>query len=485
VTADEPWGGGRVRALGGPGPTAVDLADLDAAGAGLRAAAAALQRADAHLRRAATSERDRLSSRTALGSPEPPSFDLHRADVLAHGAADTSRGVADLLRRLSRVVRYYDEAESWAARAVRMVLTLDAHLLGEAPGAMPFVTPFVAPVLAPSILGAGIAVARGEADLLVGGAARKQVPSALGGPMSGLLRGALPGVRAPVADPLPRLAAEVAGGDPGPSVLVPRADPAALPAPRTAADVLRNVGASYPAGHGGRPGTPHSTISLQRLTHPDGSRGWVVAIPGTQSGSFGGAVATDMATNARLVAGLPDDMSSGVLNALRDADVPADEPVVLAGHSQGGMVAVAAAALAGGAYDIRAVLTAGSPDVPRRVPPGIQVRHYRIEEDLVPQADGRADTVGRDVVAVRRSIGAANLDTAHALDEYVRTAELTDVELAGSPALRGFDAELARVLGPEGTTAETWQFAVTRDPAVVATDPATGQRRVPVLRAAP
>lgn len=60
----------------------------------------------------------------------------------------------------------------------------------------------------------------------------------------------------------------------------------------------------------------------------------------------------------------------------------------------------------------------------------------------------------------------------------MRTAELADAQLAGSPALRGFDAALARVLGPAGTTAETRQFSVTRAPEAVATDPATGRRRV-------
>ncbi|MEN0128260.1 MAG: hypothetical protein AAGC49_02380 [Brevundimonas sp.] len=478
MSSSSPWGGGGVRALGGPGPTAVELADLAHASSALRAAQESLERAGAHVRVAAAAERARTNP---LAPSDGPAFALARADRLVRDAAGTGSGVGSLRRRLGRVVTYYDEAESWVSRVMRSVVTFDAQVLGEAPVLLPLAGPVLAPAAVGAGAGAALTVARGGGPLAE--ASARQVPSEAVDPVAGFLRSSLPGVQAPVPDPLRTLAGEAAG-DPGPSVLVPRADPPELPAPRSAGDVLRNVAASYPPGHGGRPGTPHSTISVQRLTHPDGGHAWVVEIPGTQSGAFGGAVATDMTTNARLIAGLPDDMSTGVLHALRDAGVRSDEPILLAGHSQGGMVAVTAAALAAGAYDVRAVLTAGSPDVPRRAPAGVQVRHYRIDEDLVPQSDGRPDAVGRDVVVVRRRLRARGVAGSHALDQYVRTAELADAELAGSPALRGFDAELARVLGPPGTTAQTWQFSVTRDPAVVAVDPATGRRRVPVARPA-
>ncbi|WP_138067684.1 hypothetical protein [Cellulomonas rhizosphaerae] len=471
----EVWGGDGVRAVGGPGPTVVELRDLDAAAAALGAAGRALRGCAADLRAVARA----VDAPVLLLEPEPAPypFDAARAEALASTAGSAAARADDLVRRLRRVVELYVEAESWVARTLREVAGVQAQVVGELPGVWAAGAPVVPVVVAAA---AGRAVA-GDPRALVG----EQVPSWLVGPTAGFLRGALPGGRVPVRDPLGALAGEVAGGDPVPTALVPRPDPPGLPAPRSVADVLRNVSASYPEAHGGAPGTAPSTISVQRLTHPDGSHGWVVEIPGTQSAAFGGDVATDMTTNARLVAGLPDDMSSGVLHALRDAGVPPDEPVLLAGHSQGGMVAVAAASLAAGAYDVRAVLTAGSPDVPRAVPAGVQVRHYRIDEDLVPQTDGRPNAVGRDVVVVRRSIGAAHLAHAHSLEQYVRTAELADSRLAGSPALRGFDAELARVLGPPGTTAQTRQFSVTRAPDAVATDPTTGRRRVPRLDPAP
>ena len=468
MSGDSPWGGGEVRALGGPGPTSVELADLDAAGVALGAAARSLRAGAADLDAAARGMR---GGPFVVGDP----LDTTRAAVLARAAGDAAARTDDLVRRLRRVVLRYVEAESWVSRVVRGVTTFEAQVVGE----LPILLPWAAQTVLPS----AVLLAAGDPVTRAGEASARQVPSWLVGPTAGFLRGALPGVRVPTSDPLAALAREVAGGDPAPTVLVRRDDPPALPVPRSAADVLRNVERTYPAAHGGLPGTPTSSISVQRLTHPDGSHGWVVVIPGTQSAAFGGDVATDMTTNARLIAGLPDDMSTGVLHALRDAGVPPDEPVLLAGHSQGGMVAVAAAALAAGSYDVRAVLTAGSPDIPRAAPAGVQVRHYRIDEDVVPQTDGRADSVSRDVVSVRRSIGATSVVGAHSLAGYVRTAELTDAQLAGSPALRGFDAELARVLGPAGTTQETQQFSVTRDPDVVRTDPATGLPRVPRISA--
>ncbi|MDM7830009.1 hypothetical protein [Cellulomonas edaphi] len=472
-----PWGDGSVRAVGGPGPTAVELGDLERASAVLRAAVDALWRADARLRAAGLAEQAR--SMPALVDGPRPAFAASHTDALGRSALLAARHVDDLLRRLRHVLRRLDEAEWWVGRAMHAVVTAEAHVAGEVPALLPAVVPFVVPAAVGAWVGA-----RGDATRVAGAAASAQVPSALVAPTAAFLRGALPGARPPATDPLGALAGEAASGELPPAVLLPRADPPALPVPRSAADLLRNVSATYPSDHGGLPGTARSSISVQRLTHPDGTRGWVVEIPGTQSAAFGGDVATDMATNARLMGGLPDDMSTAVLHVLRDLGVPPDEPVLLAGHSQGGMVAVTAAVLAAGAYDVRAVLTAGSPDVPRTLPAGVQARHYRIDEDVVPQTDGRADVVSGDVVAVRRSIGAANVAHAHALEEYVRTAELADAALAGSPALRRFDAELARVLGPPGTTQRTWQLAVTRSPALVRTDPGTGLPRTPQLRAA-
>ena len=486
-----PWGSGEVRATGGPGPTTVELADLAAAVTSLHAAARALRTASAELWGAAVTARSAaaVSPWGAAGGPvsapggagTSSGVDVDRAERDCRSAHALASAVDDLVVRLRRVVTHYADAESSVWRAVRRLVTLDAQMIGETPALWPVLAPVVVPG-AEVLLGLTVA---GRLTDATGRLSAAQVPEQAVQPVAGFVRGALPGTRPIVDDPFRALSAEIAGGDTAPTVVLPRADPPQLPAPRTAADVLGNVAATYPERQGGAAGTPPSTISLQRLEHPDGTVGWVVEIPGTQSSSFGGDVPSDMTTNARLTAGLPDDMSTAVLQALQDAGVGADEPVVLAGHSQGGMVAVAAASLAAGAYHVRAVLTAGSPDVPRRVPATVQVRHYRVDEDLVPQTDARPDTESSNVVVVRRSIGPRNVAHAHAVAGYVRTAELAQDQLAGSPALRDFDAALADVLGPDGTTATTTQYSVTRNAQTVRTDPATGLPRTPTIRRAP
>lgn len=485
-----PWGSGEVRAAGGPGPTTVELADLTAAVTSLHAAARALRTASAELWGAAVTARSAApvvpwgaaGTGPVLGGVEgSPAVDADRAERDCRTAHIVAGAVDDLVVRLRRVVTHYADAESSVWRTVHRLVTLDAQVIGETPALWPMLAPLVVP--GAEVL-AGVTVV-GRLTSTTGNLSAAQVPEQAVEPLAGFLRGALPGTRPVVDDPFRALSAEIAGGDAAPTVVLPRADPPQLAAPRTAADVLGNVAASYPERQGGAAGTPPSTISVQRLQHPDGTVGWVVEIPGTQSSSFGGDVPSDMTTNARLTAGLPDDMSTAVLHALEDAGVGAGEPVALAGHSQGGMVAVAAASLAAGAYDVRAVLTAGSPDVPRRVPAKVHVRHYRVDEDLVPQTDARPDTESSNVVVIRRSVGPQNVTHAHALTGYVRTAELAQDQLAGSPAMRDFDAALADVLGPDGTTATTSQYSVTRNAQMVRTDPATGLPRTPTIRRAP
>jgi pimeloyl-ACP methyl ester carboxylesterase len=203
----------------------------------------------------------------------------------------------------------------------------------------------------------------------------------------------------------------------------------------------------------------------------------VVEIPGTEDWDLNDANALDLTTDGRLLAALADDMSDAVLDAMRLSGIGPDEPVLLAGHSLGGMVAVSVAAAAGEAYSVRAVVTAGAPDIPRPVPSGVQVRHYRHDEDVVPDLDGMRNQTSASVTVVTRDLAASGGPAeptpveAHAMSRYVETAVDAEKQLAGSPGMRAFDAAVRDVLGPDGTTAVTRQFQATRDPALVAAQP--------------
>ncbi|WP_315098530.1 hypothetical protein [uncultured Cellulomonas sp.] len=483
------WSSG-YRVAGGPGPTVVDLEEL-AFACGLLARAA-----------------DRLDSAAwlllrgfqAVGPATRAGLAGQEALWTARQGRDSPARVAEHLRQLSaalrRVIELYADAESMARTAMRVGVVTAAGSLGEQPVAAAAVGA-AGIVLGVAVAGSVVAGSVGRTLLLrrpdpllpvlIRGAG--ELPGRLttdGRAELGILaaaaflRSSAPGRQVPTLNPVPDAARLLAGALPpaGPTALLARANPPQLPVPRTAAAVLANVGRSYQDGtQTGLAGTPKGVVSVQQLTHPDGTRAWVVEIPGTQSWLPNDVTPMDLTTDLRLLAGLTDDVTEAVLGAMRLAGIGPDEPVMLAGHSLGGMAAVSVAAAVGGTYSVRAIATAGAPDLPRAAPAGVQVRHYRHEADGVPQLDGTPDLASGRVTVVTRDLDATGgppvpgLVQAHAIDLYVETADVGDRELAGSPGMRGFDAAVEEVLGPPGTTGVTRQFVSTRDPVLVATQP--------------
>lgn len=278
--------------------------------------------------------------------------------------------------------------------------------------------------------------------------------------MAAFALGALPGRAIPLRDPVPAAAGTFADVDEavtrlagGPTSVVVSRVPGTIvgPPPRTAADALELVDEQYP-DQGGLPGS----IAVQQLVHADGSRSWVVAIPGTQEVVPGGSNPTDMRTNFRLVAGQPDDMSRVVDQAMRAAGIRPGEPVLVVGHSQGGLVAarVVADPAIRERYDVTAVLTAGSPIGGIDLPAGLEVMSLEHTQDAVPALDGRPNpdtpyrtTVERDLsVSVDpRDRAAATPLAAHPLSVYERTAR--GLESSDDPSVQGFAAAIGEVLG--------------------------------------
>ena len=231
-------------------------------------------------------------------------------------------------------------------------------------------------------------------------------------------------------------------------------------APRDEADLLRLVEQMYDSGTDG-------TVGVQRLDHPDGQRTWVVAIPGMQSFGPPGPSTTDLLSSLQLVAGQPDDLSESVVRAMLAAGVGPNEPVVLVGHSQGGMAAMRVAERTTDMFTVTTVLTAGSPIGGMPVPDGVQVLSLEHDEDLVWALDGRSNpdrpnhTTVQSAAGPGRPDGGGVLDRlvaqpgdGHMLEGYVATAE----QVAGNDhaSVRAFEVSLARVLG-DGTAEVTEQ----------------------------
>lgn len=184
------------------------------------------------------------------------------------------------------------------------------------------------------------------------------------------------------------------------------------PAARSAEDLLSGIDVVYGKGND----LPDSVVSVEKYVGDDQRATWVVTVPGTQLGRL--TTPFSMTSNFDLVQGEPADSTAHVLDAMRQAEIPEGEEVVLVGHSQGGMVAMAVAAAATGArgaagsagavprYDVRQVLTAGAPVGLAALPSGVRATHVENEQEVVSQLDGTDNPVGPHQVTVRADLDA-------------------------------------------------------------------------------
>jgi hypothetical protein len=131
-------------------------------------------------------------------------------------------------------------------------------------------------------------------------------------------------------------------------------------------------------------------IGIQRLTGPDGVVRYVVQLPGTESWSLPGEKARDLSANLHTMAGGSTVYMRGIQQAMANAHIPPGAPVMLVGHSQGGMTAAALAADPAfrRSFNVTQVVTAGAPIARSVVPPSVQVFAMENRYDLVPQLDG-------------------------------------------------------------------------------------------------
>lgn len=181
------------------------------------------------------------------------------------------------------------------------------------------------------------------------------------------------------------------------------------------------------------PHTGSARIRIERYRMPGGQTQFAVYIAGTarmaQLGA--GAESFDMRSNLQLYAGQTSSSYQATLQALRDAGARPGDAVHAFGYSQGGMIAERLAS--GGEYDVRTLVTFGSP-VQAQVPEttlSVALRHT--DDPVQALADGgAAGRVGAagSIVAERiadplpgpQDLGAR----AHDLGLYRDTARMLD-----------------------------------------------------------
>ena len=201
----------------------------------------------------------------------------------------------------------------------------------------------------------------------------------------------------------------------------------------------------------------------------NGSPSWMVLIPGTQPHS--------PSTNPFDTQGIgealgydSEEVVSAVGQALREAGAEAGDQVVAVGHSQGGLHAMNLSQNRAflEEFDLKYVLTAGSPVGGITPEPGISSLHLEHTQDWVPGAEGRVnvDTKDRVTVTLTNEVKTPDgqdpgIGPGHSQENYAAGAAL--VTASHDESLAASTAAFVGVVGVGGV-AKVTRFKLERAP---------------------
>lgn len=148
-----------------------------------------------------------------------------------------------------------------------------------------------------------------------------------------------------------------------------------------------------------------SQVRVHRRVDPQGLGHWVIDVPGTEEWDPKMPPnPSDATANVRSMAGRNSTLYAAIGTALtaamrKSGITPGTEPVMLVGHSQGGIVAARLAANPQfrTRFNITHLLTVASPESRIRIPKSVQALSIEHRADPVPRLDtiGRTDGVNR------------------------------------------------------------------------------------------
>lgn len=231
---------------------------------------------------------------------------------------------------------------------------------------------------------------------------------------------------------------------------------------------LRSVGDVVGRLRGAAAGATRSGVGRIEVVaqRSAGTTAWTVVIPGTRE-TFLSVNPQDNLSNVQLMAGERNDLVLAARRALAMAPIGPGDPVVLVGHSQGG---IAAAELAADPsiranFAVAGVVTMGSPTGQVEVPADVPVISLENVDDVIPGLDGLANPAGPNRVDVQFDGGAHSAVLGpHDLRTYGAAYDRALAQGA-DPRLTSADADLRTVANwsdPEATaTVYTFEFART------------------------
>lgn len=239
--------------------------------------------------------------------------------------------------------------------------------------------------------------------------------------------------------------------------------------PGTLADLVTHLGQTNDLSDAAHPEN-NGTIEVQTIRDGHGHVRHIVYLPGTddmatlpwtQDGDV-----RDLPTNLLLIRGRDNAYLDGILAAMHEAGVGPHDPVLLAGHSQGGMEAAAILAQHHD-FNVTNVVTAGSPTAQvTGFPPGSHVLSLENRGDVVPLLDGGENPDSVEQVTVHFDDRGSSVADSHALTHYARGAAAVDASCDPSvrEQLRSLrDHGFLGVGGPGGSVTSQ-VFQVTRSP---------------------
>jgi hypothetical protein len=185
------------------------------------------------------------------------------------------------------------------------------------------------------------------------------------------------------------------------------------------------------------------SVVIQRIPGEDGDR-FIVSIPGTQDWLLHDANINDGQADTAAMAGMMTPAMQAIVDAMTLAGIPAGAEVMLAGHSQGGINAMALASAPQflERFNVTHVVTSGACIARFTPPPHIQTLHIQHPEDIVPGADLAPNPDRPNQTTVTHAISQSpnsqlaamgqTIGGAHHLNGYIASAEIAESGISTS-----------------------------------------------------